>query len=126
MVRFINHIAIARADIGQPPSAGQHDRNQFLLGPHRQRSAALLAALAAVALALAIALYLRLKRQNRRLIDAADNTSQGLCMFDPQGHMTVVNARYIEMYALSPAIVRPGCPPRTLIQHRKDTGFFQG
>jgi methyl-accepting chemotaxis protein len=89
-------------------------------------NAALLAAIGAAALALAVVFYRRLERQNRRLIDAADNMSQGLCMFDPQGHITVVNARYIEMYALSPALVRPGCPLHTLIQHRKDTGFFKG
>ena len=30
------------------------------------------------------------------------------------------------MYRLSPAIVRPGCTLRELIEHRKDTGLFSG
>ncbi len=47
-------------------------------------------------------------------------------MFDAQTNIVVVNSRYIEMYALSPEIVRPGCSLRALIQHRKDTGLFAG
>jgi methyl-accepting chemotaxis protein len=38
----------------------------------------------------------------------------------------VCNSRYIEMYKLSPQVVRPGCTLRELIQHRKDTGLFSG
>ena len=37
-----------------------------------------------------------------------------------------VNRRYIDMYKLSPEIVRPGCSCAQLIQHRKDTGLFSG
>jgi methyl-accepting chemotaxis protein len=83
-----------------------------------------LAAVCGGALALAFVICRRQERQNRRLIDAVDNMSQGLCMFDAQAHITVVNGRYIEMYALSPEVVRPGCSLRTLIQHRKDTGLL--
>ena len=52
--------------------------------------------------------------------------SQGLCMFDAQGRIVLVNRRYIAMYSLSPDIVRPGCTLQALIQHRKDTGLFSG
>jgi len=52
--------------------------------------------------------------------------SQGLCMFDAQARIVVCNSRYIEMYKLSPQVVRPGCTLRELIQHRKDTGLFSG
>ena len=38
----------------------------------------------------------------------------------------VRNRRYVEMYKLSPQIVRPGRTLRELIQHRKDTGLFSG
>jgi methyl-accepting chemotaxis protein len=68
----------------------------------------------------------RLRTQNRRLTGAIDNMSQGLNMFDAQGRITLVNRRYIEMYALSPEIVKPGCSLQKLIQHRKDAGFFSG
>src|ERR1041385_413516 len=52
--------------------------------------------------------------------------SQGLCMFDAEARIVVVNRHYIEMYALSPEVVRTGCTLRQLIQHRKDTGLFSG
>ena len=47
-------------------------------------------------------------------------------MFDAQARIVVCNSRYIEMYKLSPQVVRPGCTLRELIQHRKDTGLFSG
>src|SRR6185437_7242248 len=70
--------------------------------------------------------YGRLHTQNRRLLNAIDNISQGLCMFDAQATIVVRNRRYVEMYKLSPQVVRPGCTLRELIQHRKDTGLFSG
>ncbi len=88
--------------------------------------ATLIAGLGVATLVLAGYLYRRAGAQNRRLSTAIDNMSQGLCMFDAQGRIIVVNGRYIEMYDLSPRIVRPGCALRALIQHRKDTGLFTG
>ncbi len=70
--------------------------------------------------------YYRLRSQNRRLADALDNMSQGLNMFDAQGRITLVNRRYVEMYKLSPDVVKAGCTLQQLIQHRKDTGLFTG
>jgi len=89
-------------------------------------SATLLAGLCIIALMLVAALHRRLSTQSRRLSNAIDNMSQGLCMFDSQGRIVVRNRRYIEMYNLSPEIVRPGCALHELIQHRKDTGLFTG
>jgi methyl-accepting chemotaxis protein len=71
-------------------------------------------------------LHGRLRRQNRHMANALENMSQGLCMFDGQGRIIGRNHRYLEMYKLSPEIVRPGCSLRALIQHRKDTGLFTG
>jgi PAS domain S-box-containing protein len=59
-------------------------------------------------------------------VTAIDNMSQGLCMFDSSGRITLVNRRYLEMYQLSPDVVKPGCTLRQLIQHRKETGIFSG
>jgi methyl-accepting chemotaxis protein len=78
------------------------------------------------ALMLNIILHRRLRAQNRRLSTALNNMSQGLNMFDEQGHITLLNRRYLEMYKLSPDIVKPGCTLHALIQHRKDTGLFSG
>ena len=80
-----------------------------------------LGALAAVAL-----VHRRYAVQNRRLVSAIDNMSQGLNMFDAHGRIVLVNRRYLEMYKLSPDVVKPGCTLRELIEHRKATGLFSG
>ena len=95
--------------------------------------AAVITGPAMLAAALAIFIFLlagffhrRAGAQNQRLSTAIDNMSQGLCMFDAQTRIVLRNRRYLEMYALSPEIVRPGCTLRELIQHRKETGIFTG
>jgi diguanylate cyclase (GGDEF)-like protein len=44
----------------------------------------------------------RLVSTNLRLDTALDNMSQGLCLFDAEGRLAVVNRRYIEIFDLSP------------------------
>ncbi len=44
--------------------------------------------------------------------------SQGLCMFDAQTRIVARNVRYLEMYKLSPEVVRPGCSLRELKAER--------
>jgi diguanylate cyclase (GGDEF)-like protein len=56
-------------------------------------------------------------------VDAALSTmSQGLVMFDSSARLVVCNRRYLKMYGLSPAIVRPGCTLRELLHHRAEIG----
>ncbi|NEU14121.1 EAL domain-containing protein [Methylobacterium sp. BTF04] len=43
-----------------------------------------------------------LESTNLRLDTALDNMSQGLCLFDGAGRLTVVNRRYCEIFELSP------------------------
>ena len=74
----------------------------------------------------ALFFYRRLGAENRRLHNAVDNMSQGLCMFDSHGRILLVNRRYIDMYSLSPQVVRPGLSLEQLITHRKETGLFTG
>jgi diguanylate cyclase (GGDEF)-like protein len=50
--------------------------------------------------------------------------SQGLVMFDSSDRLVVVNRRYLEMYGLSAEIVRPGCSPREILDHRVASGHF--
>ncbi|HXD45536.1 MAG TPA: PAS-domain containing protein [Pseudolabrys sp.] len=76
------------------------------------------------ALFLGVSWYRHVAAQNRRLVDAIDNMSQGLCMFDAQTRIVLVNRRYLDMYRLSPDVVKPGCTLRRLIEHRKETGLF--
>ena len=86
----------------------------------------LLAAVSLGALAFAGLVYNRQLARFNRLSAAVDNMSQGLNVFDGQGRITLLNRRYIEMYKLSPEIVKPGCTLLKLLQHRKDTGIFNG
>jgi len=67
-----------------------------------------------------------LERANARFDAALNNMSQGLCLFDAGARIVVCNAQYLQMYHLSPAVVRPGLTLRELIAHRKATGFFTG
>src|SRR3569623_2275777 len=76
------------------------------------------------ALLIAAGWYKNLRALKRRLFDAIDNMSQGLCMFDAQARSVLVNGRYLEMYKLSADVVKPGCTLRQLIEHRKETGLF--
>ena len=85
-----------------------------------------LAAICGVVLLLAVGLLARLRKQNSRLLNAIDNMSQGLNMFDAQGRIVLINKRYLQMYKLSPEIVKPGCTLKQLIEHRKATGLFGG
>ena len=78
-----------------------------------------------LAFLLAIAIPLRrLRAQNLRLSAALNNMSQGLNMFDAQGRITLLNTRYLNMYGLSPDIVKPGCTLPELIQQRVDPGLL--
>jgi diguanylate cyclase (GGDEF)-like protein/PAS domain S-box-containing protein len=63
----------------------------------------------------------------RRTLDTAiSHMSQGLVMFDASQRIVLCNRRYIEMYGVSPAIVKPGLPFRDLLIHRKASGSFLG
>jgi methyl-accepting chemotaxis protein len=77
-------------------------------------------------LGVALVWYGRAASQNRSLLEAIDNMSQGLCMFDARTRVVVRNVRYLDMYKLSQEVVKPGCTLRELIQHRKETGLFTG
>ena len=66
------------------------------------------------------------KTHSGRLELALNNMSQGLLMFDSNARIVVCNERYIDMYGLSRAVVKPGCTLRNLLCHRHETGSFPG
>jgi diguanylate cyclase (GGDEF)-like protein/PAS domain S-box-containing protein len=68
----------------------------------------------------------RLHEQNLHLDAALNNMSQGLCMFDATGRLALFNLRYLQMYGLSPEVVRCGMTLHELVQHRTKTGSFSG
>jgi diguanylate cyclase (GGDEF)-like protein len=55
-----------------------------------------------------------------------NNMSQGVLMFDAQARLVFFNQRYIDMYGLSPDMVRPGCTLHDLLEHRAAVGAFAG
>jgi methyl-accepting chemotaxis protein len=86
------------------------------------------ACVAGAVLAIAVGAFAcgRAHAKMRRLTDALDHMSQGLCMFDAAGRIVVCNRPYLRMYNLSPEVVKPGCTLRELIEHRRQTGLFTG
>ncbi len=68
----------------------------------------------------------RLTLEKLRLDRAINNMTQGLLLFDAAERLVVCNQRYIEMYGLSPHVIKPGCSFRDVIAHRKARGSFDG
>ena len=67
-----------------------------------------------------------LQAQNTRFDIAINNMTQGLLLYDSLERLIVCNRRYLEMYGLSPDVVKPGLAFRDLIAYRKETGSFKG
>src|SRR5262249_40489108 len=66
-------------------------------------------------------------RKDEQLLQTVlNNMSQGVLMFDSETRLTFCNKRYVELYGLSPDVVKPGCILRDLLQHRIDLGTFSG
>ncbi len=64
--------------------------------------------------------------EKQRLDTAINNMTQGLLMFDSSRRLVVANQRYIEMFGVSTAVVKPGCTMHELLNHRKEIGSFTG
>ncbi len=89
-------------------------------------ASALLAALAAqLAMSLSGALLTRhLRVENEQIRTAIDSMAQGLCMFDAAERLVVCNARYYEIYGLSPDDARPGSTLSEVLAKRVAKGTF--
>ncbi len=57
------------------------------------------------------------------LEEAFDHLSLGIVIFSVKREVVFCNKRYMEMYGLSPAQVKPGTPTRELIRHRLNLGL---
>ncbi|HTF64466.1 MAG TPA: EAL domain-containing protein [Edaphobacter sp.] len=75
----------------------------------------------------------QLERSNRDLVQingrfdtALNNMSHGLCMFDSEGRLVVKNQQYLQVYNLSPEVVKPECTFLDLLKHRAMRGYFNG
>jgi diguanylate cyclase (GGDEF)-like protein len=110
------------------------------LADWREQIAILIAVAALSVLAIAALLFLvvrKLSQQHRtsqqqltlekqRLDTAVNNMTQGLLLFGSSQRLIICNNRYLDMYGLSAAVVKPGCSFRDVITHRRDTGSFTG
>jgi diguanylate cyclase (GGDEF)-like protein len=67
-----------------------------------------------------------LQAQNMRFDIAVNNMTQGLLLHDSAERLIVCNQRYIDMYELSPDVVKAGLSFRDLIVYQKQTGSFRG
>jgi diguanylate cyclase (GGDEF)-like protein/PAS domain S-box-containing protein len=66
-------------------------------------------------------------RKDEKLLQTVlNNMSQGVLMFDSETRLIFCNQRYLELYGLSPEVVKSGCHLRDLLQHRIELGSFTG
>jgi PAS domain S-box-containing protein len=63
-----------------------------------------------------------LDKEGRLLSLALNNMTQGVVMFDAAGRLVVFNHRYMEIYGMSPDVVRPGAKLIDIVRHRCTTG----
>jgi diguanylate cyclase (GGDEF)-like protein/PAS domain S-box-containing protein len=68
----------------------------------------------------------RLEQEKHRLDTALNNMTQGLILYDASARVVVCNQRYIDIFGLSPAIVKPGSYFHDIVRHSKETGSFKG
>ncbi|HEY3891619.1 MAG TPA: EAL domain-containing protein [Bradyrhizobium sp.] len=68
----------------------------------------------------------RVALEKERLDTAINNMTQGLLLYDSDARIVLCNQRYLDMYELSPDLVRPGLHFRDLIAYRKRIGSFKG
>ncbi len=68
----------------------------------------------------------RVREQSLLLDMALNNMPHGLTMAGADGRLAVVNGRYLELYRLSPEIVKLGCPLQDVLAERAKAGNFSG
>ena len=101
--------------------ADWREQTRFLIGV-----AGMSTIVIAVILFLVVRQLLRQHRLERRRLDTAvNNMTQGLLLFDSSHRLVVCNRSYIEMFGVSPNVVKPGCSLRDLISHRRETGTLK-
>jgi PAS domain-containing protein len=66
-----------------------------------------------------------LSTQNLRFDTAINNIVQGFIMFDAAERIIVCNHRFVEMYKLSPELIKPGCSFRDVLRSRAASGLFR-
>lgn len=63
-----------------------------------------------------------LRAQSARYEIALDNMTQGLCLFDRENHLIVMNSRFAQMHGIPDALRREGTPLRDVLDHLNGRG----
>ena len=66
----------------------------------------------------------QLHAKNIHFDTALSNMVQGLCMFDKDQRLNVVNRRYLEIYGFSSDVVKPGITIRELMEYSASLGNY--
>ncbi|MDR4306614.1 EAL domain-containing protein [Chelatococcus sambhunathii] len=66
-----------------------------------------------------------LAEQVRRFDAALENMTQGLCMFDAESRLVVVNNRYCDIFGLNRSILRVGMTQREIVEELVRLGRYQ-
>jgi diguanylate cyclase (GGDEF)-like protein len=65
-------------------------------------------------------------QEKQRLDIAINNMTHGLLLFDSSARLVIWNQRYVEMYGVSPDVLKRGASFRDIAAYRKQTGSFEG
>ncbi len=68
----------------------------------------------------------RLESQKQQLDTALNNMTQGLVLYDSSKRLVLCNQRFMDMFGLTPDLVKPGTPSLDIMRHRHATGSFDG
>ena len=71
-----------------------------------------------------LAMSEELRQRNIHFDTALNNMVQGLCMFDENQTLIVVNRRYLEMYGFSSEVVKPGITLPEIMQYSVSIGNY--
>src|SRR5262245_15884731 len=135
-----DRVISSRALVDFPMVIVASTTTEAALADWREQIAMLVTVAAASVVAIAVLLFLvvrkllqqhrqsqrRLTLEKQRLDTAVHHMTQGLLLFDASQRLVICNQRYIEMYGLSPDVIKPGCSFREVVAHRKETGSFTG
>ncbi|WP_213736317.1 EAL domain-containing protein [Bradyrhizobium sp. dw_411] len=64
--------------------------------------------------------------EKQRLDIAVNNMTHGLLLFDSSARLVIWNQRYVDMYGMSPDVLKRGANFRDIATHRKQMGSFEG
>jgi diguanylate cyclase (GGDEF)-like protein/PAS domain S-box-containing protein len=67
----------------------------------------------------------QLKEQHHRFDVALNNMGHGLCMMDQDWRLIVFNKRYLEMFGMSPEVIKPGSTIRDVLRHSIALGNYR-